>query len=475
MTTQLIQNNLKRAYGIYYQSPQGTETNDVYLGWTNSGYCQVRYRTRHRLMYDGQDVETFDTWSAWTELYTTGPTSSTKMAGLNAYATKLPHTASDFTGSYDQLVYQVQVRSCASDGSNPGAWETTDLPVDYFPEWTVEGMELDAETLAMDLEVDPGIARPVSMFAINDVWDSNGEEAVPPGRVKLDMHHFAFSSFDYDDSGHIHLYIPAELANYIPRSDGTDGAEISCRMVTSDGVGAYRRRTYTVTVKNQSAYLADPDPTFTETGTGLAVSVPHETASGSMVEYESCTVAYSWTDARGAETAGSTVLVKDGAAWVGEIPSPPFGATVTAVVTVTGTKSGAKVYKSVTATHTMDPCGWFVLTHGQELTWLGYELAMSRNKENAVETIQLASGRTIARHGLGSTGKISLSGTILDAARRGPISSIWLPDAEVLAEPHDWVLRTPEGERYTVTVVDWSLSASRAGIQDMSIGMEEVG
>ena len=158
MTTQLIQNNLKRAYGIYYQSPQGTETNDVYLGWTNSGYCQVRYRTRHRLMYDGQDVETFDTWSAWTELYTTGPTSSTKMAGLNAYATKLPHTASDFTGSYDQLVYQVQVRSCASDGSNPGAWETTDLPVDYFPEWTVEGMELDAETLAMDLEVDPGIA-----------------------------------------------------------------------------------------------------------------------------------------------------------------------------------------------------------------------------------------------------------------------------------------------------------------------------
>ena len=116
-----------------------------------------------------------------------------------------------------------------------------------------------------------------------------------------------------------------------------------------------------------------------------------------------------------------------------------------------------------------------MLTHGQELTWLGYELAMSRNKENAVDTIQLASGRTIARHGLGSTGKISLSGTILDAARRGPISSIWLPDAEILAEPHDWVLRTPEGERYTVTVTDWSLSASRAGIQDMSIGMEEVG
>lgn len=461
---------IKRTQGIFYQTPTGAESNDLYLAWTNAGAVQVQYRTKHRLAWDGQDVEVYGNWSAWTKLYTTGPTASTKMGGLNAYATMLPHTAVDFTGSNDRLVYQVQVRSCASDGSNPGAWETADLPVDYFPEWAVISAGLDPETLAIDLEVDPGIARPVSIFAINDVWDSNGEEAVPPGAVKVDMHHLAFRSFDYDDSGHIHLHIPAELANYMPRTGGT----LQARMVTGDGVGAYRNRAYTVTVINGNTKLEEPAPVFEETDAGLTVTVEHSAGGGSLVAYESCTVAYSWTDARGVETAGTIELHQSPTDWVGQIPAPPFGAEVTATATVTGTYSGATIYNYATETHTMGKRQWFVISHGEEVVWLGYELSMSRNMENAVETMQLASGRTIARHGLGTAGKISLAGTILDAARRGPISSIWLPDAQVLEEPHDWTLRTPEGERYTVAVTDWSLSASRAGIQDMSIGMEEV-
>ena len=477
MTVKLIQAGAARDFAIYRQTPDTTrsETNDIYIGWTNAGCVQMQYRTRHRLAWNGEDVADYGSWSDWSAVPATY-TPSVKMADLNAWTTKLPLASTDFTGSNDMMEVQVRVRPCTSSGSSSYDWSdvtVTTLPIWYFPEWAVIAARLDPGTLAIGLEVDPGISRPISSFCINDVWGTDGSEAVPPGKVKVALHKKKYNTFTYLDNGHILLDIPAELANYIPRSNGTDRACISCYMVTGDGAFAYRKRAYTVTVVGGSTKLVEPDPDFTESDTGLAVSVPHSAGGSGLVEYEAITVAYSWKDARGAETAGSIDLVKDDDDWLGEIPSPPFGIEVSYTVTVAGTFSGATVYRQISDTYRTSKTRLYTLTYGTEFFWLGYDLTFNYQTDVDSEIIQLASGRSIARHGKGSKSKISLGGAVVDSTLG--VDSKWLPDIGTLHEPHDWILRTPLGERFQVSITDVTRDQQHAHYAALTIQMEEVG
>ena len=217
------------------------------------------------------------------------------------------------------------------------------------------------------------------------------------------------------------------------------------------------------------------------TDTALQITVPHHAAGGGNVAYQGVTAAYSWTDARGAYVAGSVELVKDGSNWVGDIPCPPYGATVTVDVTATGSKTISStpytVYATKTVTHKMAACKWFTLTYGDEFFFLGMNPSFSRQTDVDTETIALASGRVVARHGKASKSSINLGGVVVSPslASIASVTSKWLPDVETLHEPHDWILRTPTGERYQVAVTSVNRDLNVGKYVTVSVGLSEVG
>lgn len=471
----LYQSSVFSGRGVYYEDPSkviGNKTNDIYLAWTQPGDVQVEYRTRHRLAFTGQDIQAFATWSSWNQLYTTKTNYSIVKSGseqFSYYPTALPITSSDVTGTYDLVQVQVRVRTY---GSTPGAWETSNpMDVSFYPVYELISVELDLDTLDAVMKVapygldgnnDPIISRPISNMTLGSIFDSGSEFIVQPWLKANPI------TFSYDTDGYVYMVIPAGIAYRLPQT-----GSVRIRMTTYDGVVDGEVSAYTLSIPSASTHIKEPDFTLTETPTGLQVDVVHEAAAGTYAAYDSVSVAYSWTDSRGVLTAGSIQLVKD-VDWTGEIPAPPVGAVVDFTVTATGTYNSYQVQNFVSDSYTMGDSKWFMLSHGSELVWLGYELSISRNVDNNVTVTKLASGRNIARYGAGGETKLTLSGTILDTVRRGNISSIWLPDAQKLDESHDWYLRSPEGERFKVTVESWSLGASRNGIQQLSIDMQEV-
>lgn len=454
----------------YYQSPVNTESNDIYIGWDTDGKTlyQVRYCTRHRIMFDGDSEPTYTSWSAWTNLYTsTTPTTRTKLGSYFGYATKLSLSSTDFTGSYDQLQVMIQTRTCNSNASTYGAWDESIVSISYVPEWSWVSETLDFETGEILLTIDPNFARAVSNLWLSMVYPSGS-----PAWATLAMDHRQVNDYTYLANGNVTLRVPSEIADKMPRS----GADLSLGITTCDGVIYYRKKAYTISTDSPTpAHIKEPDETITPQTYGLDVSVKHESSSGAYVEYESVSISYSWTDSRGEYVSETLPLVKNGANWEGVIPAPPFGSTVSYTVTATGTYSGVTIFNVTTGSETIAASKWFVLSDSEDVVWLGYELSFNRSIDNNVTVTRLASGRSIARHGAGAEGKITISGTILDSTRRGSLSSIWLPDAQTLDDPHDWVLRTPEGDRYKVCVESWSLGASRNGIQQLAIDMQEVG
>ena len=444
----------------------GTGTNnDFYISWSgNAGsYWQMEWKQRSRYAYAGQPEESWTAWGNWTATYTTYTPTAVVYENRLRYTTKLSLAATDFTGTYDAQQFLVRVRSCNSSGTNTGEWEEATLTVYFSPDWSISSATLDPDTKVVTLTIAPGYTRPARGFKVPYFW--NGTK---PVNCKPHL-----TDFTLDGSGNIIVVVPAQYGRQLPVTGAkVDGIE------TIDIQGVQRRKTFDLSYEDPSAYIAVPaNATFTDGDTATAVSVPHASASGDLVAYQSVVAAYAYTDARGKYVAGSVDLVKDGTKWVGDIPSLPYGVAVTIDITANGVKSDIPVYNTKTYTHTTARCKYYTLTYGTEYFWLGYDLSFSRQTDISSTIIQLASGRNVARHGHNNLSKLNLSGVIVDAALQSTFgaSSKWLPDVETLQEPHDWVLRTPLGERYQIACTGATRAQKHGRYAEVTVEMEEVG
>ena len=463
----------KDGQSMAYHADSDHSGNKYYFTWDGTGRYQVKYQQRKRYAWTASDEDKWTAWSAETLLYSgTGYTSAAIIQqNTEVYTTALNDLADApvWNGTYDAYEYRIMVSLQGAD-----EWTTTEIGIYYCPEWEFESAYINPATKDVALTVDTNTKRPPVAFALDWIDDPN----YPAANIKPPISDYTLVPASGADDCKLQIMLPYRWASYIRNASG----DIRGKW-TGDVAGQFYKEPVAITLDPafMADYIATPDNiTFEETDTALQITVPHHAAGDGKVKYDGVTAAYSWTDARGAYFAGSVELVKSGTDWIGDIPTPPYGATVTIDVTATGSKTidsnPYTVYATAPVTHKMGACNWFTLTYGDAMFFLGMNPSFSRQTNVDTETVTLASGRTVARHGKASTGQINLGGVIVSpaTASTASVTSKWLPDVETLQEPHDWILRTPMGERYQVAVTSVNRDQNVGRYATVSVGLSEV-
>ena len=414
---------------------------------------QVRYReSANAVGWDGG--VTWTDWQdsngvvdAWEELYSgTGHTALDNgpgwgvPGGVTTWNLSIPWNTVD---TYDAIEFRVQAW-CFWHKSGHGYYGSPDtkvIRVDFMPTFTATAVASGADSsLAVALTVDDW-GRGSQSYRIASLAFSDGG-SVTTAKTSTS------GAFTYGAS---------EVGDYIDSVSVTiDG--------TVTAVGSYSSASYAVT---QSITVDNPSSAVTAPVVAITDSNGAKEFKVTDASYESVTVTVSWG-------GGSYVLeaAKSGGYWYADVVVP-FNVTVSWTVAGYRTIGGVLLYN--TDDGTLSETGLRYELRADDGSTLTMTLEAKEQMTWDVDsaTITLASGRTVARHGLGNKRTWTLRGQLLGSSHSA--TSDWIDALAILNLPQNLTYRNPYGEVARVCVTSWTRNpASIWDVLDISVSFTEV-
>lgn len=454
-----------RLYGLngssFFQSVAPGVSNTVYFDVRGRGSRRVRiaYQKRMRTTaasnWDGG--ETWTEWQseagvvgAWTELYTVnGPTVLDTIPGPNGTSLDVRrygvHTYDIST--YDMIELRAQV--WVVDVSNPSAiryGQPTSyiFKLAYSATFEVVSATIDPASRSLTVELSQDWPRGYMVARVETLHA--GGVGVRVNRIQADSLVFTFAA--------------EEVAAIIEAgTELTVGGSVSGEGTLGT---VLQLETAEMQVLPISGQVPVPVIAFSDEPFAKVVSV-----ADSSGMYARVTATAQWEG--GSETFE---LEKAGSEWTAAFDAP-FGVEVAYTVGAYIQVGAVSSFNVATASSTLNTRA-FALSHGETLVWLALEAGEKQQATPNQETLMLASGRTISRHGPGASRKLTVTGELL-GVRHGGTETQWVEDLNALDEPHDWIYRNAYGERFAVSVVEHSRNPQNVfDVLSVSITLSEV-
>lgn len=464
-------------------------TRDVtpyYIGWTSPNRTfQIQYRIRRRLtparaiVQDptGEDVWTgwsgtigggspvSDEWGAWQGVNLDTETASNTAAaqsGWYYYNSSFPFPY-DFS-DYDRTTYQVRVRVLNASTKEVSAWAYAELDVVYAPI-----AQLSAER---NLDGTVTIAIDTNWLRDENLLHMRRAGTIASGKATVVKPELSvIETVDHDCT----VTIPAAQAPdedyvwllylWMTTADGGGYSNGFAPDYTDPTLRAWTR--IPITENPQSQSVPDPDNvTILQDGTVEVEGGPYDTVYTSA----------EWTDEDG--NAYSVVIPmtydEDLDMWTGQLENPPYDRDVT--VRVSGVVSDE--WKSWEYTLRVESLGYVSLDWGDS----HFQIHYNTNRAMTVQLINDAvsvsgSALPVSVYSTSRTNPITIIGTFINPDENAEMGDAWMKELEILNEPHDWVLRAPNGMRRRVMVESyqpvWQPQTANT-IMDVTINMQEV-
>lgn len=476
--------------GELYTSTDGTANVDAtavsyYIGWQAANRTfQAQWRIKRRLSPaaaivedpTGEDVWTgwdgtlgsgsrsSDEWGEWQGVDLTTETPSSTAAASNGYylnsAFPFPYDFSD----YDRNVYQARVRVLNATTKECSEWTYAELDVVYAPQ----------ATLSAERNLDGTVT-----VAIDTNWtrDDNLLHMRRAGTIADNRANVIKPELSIIET------VPHDTTVTIPASQAPDADYVWLLylwMTTADG-GGYS--------SGFAPGFADPDlrgwTRIPITSNPPSADVPEPTdvticQDGSIeVEggpYDDVYAHAEWTDEDGNAYSVTVPMSYDSAlgAWTGQLDDPPYDRDIT--VRVSATDSGE--YGSWEYPLRVESQGYVSLDWGDSHFQVRYNANRAMTVQLVNEAVSVSgSALPVSVHSNQRTNPITIIGTFVNPDEDAEIGDAWMKELEILNEPHDWVLRTPNGMRRRVMVESyqpvWQPQTANT-VMDVTINMQEV-
>ena len=418
---------------------------------------QVRYReSANDPNWDGG--ETWTDWQdgngvtdAWEELYsgTTGtPVETTSWMPPNVtvvtsvFKPSIPWSTVD---TYDAIEYRVQCWYIFAKGGvvRYGSPETKTIRINFLPTFTATATASAADfSLTLQLTVDDW-GRGAQSYTVNSLAFSDGG-TFGASRTSADGT-FTYSAAEVGESLDS---ATVDIVGYVYANGTSNGALLPYTVTQS------------ITVEGDSGLVTQPVVAITDNNGAKEFKVTDDS-------YDSVTVTASWG-------GGSYVLnaTKSGGYWYADIVLP---FNVTATWTVAAYKEILNVLYFNTDSGTLTESGLRYELRADDGSTLTMTLEAKEQMTWDVDSaaITLASGRTVARHGLGNKRTWTLRGQLLGSSHSA--TSDWIDALAILNLPQNLTYRNPYGEVARVCVTSWTRNpASIWDVLDISVSFTEV-
>ena len=411
---------LRKRYTAYSGSWDGGET---WTDWQNSG----------------------GTVDAWTEMYTTAETSTTLVTNIGQCTTttvSLPYNIL----TYDAIEYRVQAWCITGSGGSIsyGSPATQTIRIDYAPAFVISDAIANLADNSLMLQ----------LVLANDAW-GRGAEAFCIDNLRVGG--VSIPRADSKASGEFKY--SSDVAAALIEAGST--IDVTAHIIPN---GSSANLQYTVnkamTALNPSSAVTAPTVTTSTVDGMLAFSAADDS-------YNGVTVIATWNG--GSAEIEATL---SGGNWTADA-TVPFNSTVSYRVTAYKTVLGVQRFNYTEGTATLvGMCYELRADDGSTLTMtLEAKEQMTWDVDSA--TITLASGRTVARHGLGNKRTWTLRGQLLGSSHSA--TSDWIDALAILNLPQNLTYRNPYGEVARVCVTSWTRNpASIWDVLDISVSFTEV-
>ena len=428
---------------------------------------RIAYQVRKRYSANAVGWDGGESWTewgseagvadAWTELYTTANTPTSPigdvygfvLADMNLvtrdYHPQMPYSD---VNTYDAIEYRVQCWHINGSGASMkyGSPDVKTIRVDYAPTFavTAQGSSAD-DSLKLTLAVS-NWGRGAQLYSIGALTFSP-----TGGDVTIKRSNSSSTGvFKY----------PAELVGEYVKSSGTVAVQGIVYPVGSSASFAYTVGASIAAWNPDGTAVTQPVVEATDLGGAYLLTIADST-------YDRVSVTVSWNGG-GYETEAT----KSGADWTALV-CPPFNTEATWVVMAYDTVGGVEYYNKSNGTFTAVGYGYELRADDGRAVSLVLEAKEQLSTDTDATVTTLASGRQVARHGLGTKRSWTLRGQLLGSSHSA--ESDWLGDLAILDEPANLTYRNPYGEVARVCVTGWTRSpASVWDVIEVAVSFTEV-
>ena len=423
---------------------------------TSDANMRMAYQVRMRLSCNAVGWDGGTTWTdwedgngnvgAWEELYTgTGATASSAISGTTYRATTWYQNLSYSTATYDAIEVRVQCWSYWYGGGVGKYGSPTDkiIRIDYSPTFAATAIASTAlQAIEVDLSIDTW-GRGASVYKLHRLesgtWMWSGDKSSANGE-------FVITGFNFD----------------IASTSVTIVAEVW----PVDAGSAFYPKRYSVTTPITKV---EPDHAVTKPVVTIDTSDDVLDFTVNDASYERVIVLATWSGG-----SKEVLATKSGGNWYASVLTP-FGVPVTWRVSAYKTILGQLLFNSTDSGSPVTIAGYgyeLRAADGRSVT-LTLEAKEQMTWDVDSATITLASGRTVARHGLGNKRTWTLRGQLLGSSHSA--TSDWIDALAILNLPQNLTYRNPYGEVARVCVTSWTRNpASIWDVLDISVSFTEV-
>lgn len=470
------------------------------IGWNSQYYTfQVQYRERKRYSPSGYTAahvapaQQWTDWTAWTD--PEDAVADDMASSCSKSGRSITYTGHQFGYSYDITTYdmyqlEVRVRVFDEPSLTCSQWAYASLAAVIRPQAALTA--LPNATGGYDVTVTltnwerggNSVAIADSRYCMTNVRDEN------LGPWWNNSYRWSGVTVQVG-SGTSTFTVPAVAASYgriyaaamrVTTGDGgvcvLDSSNVypydcAADSHTASGSHSADATVYMVPIGPHSDPSGVDEPTVTtseDSNSDLFVTVSGGTWDG-------VSVWYTWEDARGVVQHAQVAMAEDEGVWEGLITAPPFDVEVEVVASVrTGNAWMTRSTTAQVSSHGAVEL-WSVATGGRLRILYNARQTIQRRFDAEVEVVKLAgAGRPKSRHGVGGTMGLTVTGVcVAEGATAGWLAEHPMSDFVPLEGGHDWLLRLPGGERYTVALTAYTLdNAEMAGFYEVGLDLQVV-
>lgn len=448
------------ASGSYVAVPTGGA--ELRFGIVSGEHYQARfaYQVRYRESANDPSWDGGETWTdwqdangtvdAWEELYTGNGATALETASwmpptvttvTSTFKPSIPWSTVD---TYDAIEYRVQCWSIFVKGAvRYGSPNTKTIRVNFLPTFTATATASAADlSLTLQLTVDDwgrgAQSYTASSLAFSDGGSFASSRTSSDGRI-------AYSSSEVGDSLDS---ATVDITGFVYANGSSNGGMLPYTV------------TAPITVEGASGAVTKPVVAISDVNGAKEFDITDAT-------YDSVTVTVSW--------AGSSYVAnatESGGHWYADIVLP-FNVTAAWTVAAYRDILGTTYFNTTEGTLSETGLRYELRADDGRTVTLTLEAKEQMTTDVDSATITLASGRTIARHGLGNKRTWTLRGQLLGASHSA--TSDWIDALAILDEPANLTYRNPYGEVARVCVSSWTRNpASVWDVVDVSVTFTEV-